>query len=174
MKRYKVNEASTSKNNGMTEYETFKLNNYMNKIRNDHILSDEDPEEAEIMDSNQVLFHTLLTDPVKRAKVLELLTQQGLVPNDNKSKRGRKKNNVENDQQKALTLFTEFLKSPVSKVMGNNKAKDSPKINSPLNNVRRKFNIESPSALQRRRALQKMESVSNKFYYLSISIVNLC
>lgn len=148
--------AGSSKSDGTSDYEIFKWN--MERERKRQQALNNDPDEAEIGDSNQVLFDTLLTDPVKRAKVLELLSKEGLVPNNetNKNKRGRKKKNVESSpQNKALRLFTEFLKSPISTLLNKNKNKN---MGSPVSE-RRKDKILTPSAVQRRRALQKMESV---------------
>lgn len=91
---------------------------------------------AHIKLAHKRLFATLLTDPEKKAKVLELLTQEGLVAaNENWSPNS--------------PLKRSKLNSPLKKL---HEMMSSPKP--------RAKRIESPSALGRRRALQQLESVS--------------
>lgn len=127
-------------NNHLSEYEQFKLHNYLQRNKK-HI--EPEPENDDLMDSNNVLFQTLLNDPVKRAQVLQILTQEGFVPQQNKVKRGnnRKKNN-----EKATD-------SPIDRLFG--------KVKGDLaQNVKKKPKYDSPSARFRQKCLEQMEAVS--------------
>lgn len=86
--------------------------------------------------ANDILFKTLLTDPGKRAKVLELLMQEGLV---------------EDNENASYNYFSpRKFQSPLAKLQRTDSGRNKNKIR-----------LESPSALARRRALEKQQSVCN-------------
>lgn len=95
--------------------------------------------------ANELMFQALLTDPEKRKKVLELLTSEGIVP-PSESTAGGSRSNTPTSRHNRLDDLT---RTPLMQLL-------SPK----RNNVKKKPLIESPSAQFRRRALQKLESVS--------------
>lgn len=87
----------------------------------------------EVIDTNITLFNTLLNDPNKRKQVLELLTQGGFVKDVQKKMR--------RSLSTKKTLTTQYF--------------------SPIREVQKKFQIESPSQRHRRLALEKMNTVSS-------------
>lgn len=127
-----------------SEYEAFKMNEFLNRRRQrrESISTVEDLNSSDFTCSQRMLFATLMTNPDKRAKVLDILTNEGIVP--------RNENVAFNNQL-------------IGKTKGGRVKLLSQENNvSPVDKGQKKFKFESPSGRLRRLQLEELRRVRFK------------
>lgn len=114
--------------------------NVKSRQNRDSLSSVDELNNSKFSNSQRMLFTTLLTDPEKRDKVLELLTKEGLVcPAENMPLNGQlSHSNKKGNRVKVLSQENNI---------------------SPLHSGRKKILFESPSSKLRRIELQKLHKV---------------